>query len=427
MKLIIIILYLIFYLPFFFEYTNLLPSVFKSAIELLIVLYFIFLFLNGRIKNYMKSNIYKLYLIFNLLIIIVYIISTIINNSDFIYLFIRCKTFIISFLLFNIFLTYIHKSNNIVRIRFFFKQFSKIQIYVSFAQYLLAFFFSFYLKEFQSFDIIDIAAGTIGRGTGLFAVLCVMIFIYYFTFENDKKAFIYLLPLLVTFSSGANMILVIAIILSILLNASKVKLFSKTTMVYIIIIVIAGVFVSTYIIKDNIISNSINYISKTNSNVNERNIIIYDNGKLTRQLGYLYIIDKLDKTDNEIFGIGPDALVISKAQEKINKVDGIEEILNTTYYLWLEIGYVGIVIYYLFLIILSIMLFKGRKNKFFKGGFIIVIIFILSSYYTTIHFSLPIMVFFSFILAILIISEQKIKTNKYGKISQYNNTNLQKT
>ena len=399
LKILFVFLYLV---PITYKYFSLLPNKIQWISDILVVLTFLLFFFDNDMQIKRNKITRELSILFFLLITVC-LISSGLNKSNFLFTILEIKRLIFPLLIY--FVLEQTTSNQKYKIIKWYSVVIIIQIIVmpiQYMSYILVPNFGKYLS--YGVNLVDCATGTVGRGTGAISVFLVIFFIYNYVVMKKKGSFVFLIPLLFTFSNGANVLLVISIVLLFLMK--EIKIWSLKSVLSVVLLIGAGLFISSYIFKKNIFTSSYETLfllkerKLTDKWTKKREVKGLDGGKLTRKDGYLYLHENFKQPANYFFGLGPDVIAKSTTFDvKKSKLPYVNEITNDYNLILAKFGYSGLFVFYFFWLRILLYIYKFRKKgEMFKGGFVIVLIFILSTFYSSGFVNLYFMFFIMFVL-----------------------------
>lgn len=435
----IIIIYIF---PFFYNYLNLLPIQAKWMFDISILIFFVNNILGKKKYRFQHTKPFNYLFFFSLSLSIIYLLSSIINESNVLLTILSIEKIFQAFLLYIIIYSFLSldSDNSIYKVDKYFDRVIKIQVILIPIEYILYTFyknFSDILIKNVTFNPYDIASGTFGNGsTGAVGVFCVCYFIYAYVHLKKKYSYIFLIPLLFIFSGGAIILLVIALFLIFLTSANKLVKQTIPIVLGTLTLVSVGYMASGYIFQKEFLTNSLvnvndtlnDYIdSITNQNgYNEWEIT--KQGRLDRIRGFYYVNQVLNSKNQIFYGMGSSVGSSSQTLNitKSNK-EQITEVNNETLFYFLQAGLSG-ALCFLFLNLLLIIYFFKRifKDDLYKTGFIISVVIFISSFYIRPFQNPAVLTFFIYIYVLINILEnnRRVYTNngfKKQKMELYNN------
>lgn len=372
-------IYLIFISPVFFEYYNFLPSSTKILNEIFLIVCFVLLLRKGLKKN---EGIAKFLEIYFFGFFFINFISGFINGVSFPTIFVISRKYIYYVILIYI-INYLLRVNKVNKV---FSNIFHLQILFVPIQFLSGFLFLGFVGSIlvEDISILDLGAGTIGRGTGLFSVCLLLFFIFQLFHLKNNFSFLYLIPIFFTFSGAVDLLLIVVLVRWLFFKSKSVKralLRIAKTLALIILIVL----ISNNLLGFNLFTESYDYIFNTQVNF-EENIVSIDglapNGQMSRYHGYKYIINNIDDIDAFFWGHGPGSFTdIKSAGVNLMKNSEVTEIMADSQLKFAELGLIGV---FWLIIPLLILLIKGikKQDKFYDANnSFFIFIFILSLLY----------------------------------------------
>lgn len=415
-----IIFILVFVFPLFHSYFSFVPESAKYITETFIVILICLIILENKV-NIKFKGLFARYLITSFSVLIVlYIGSALLNSSNIIFLLLKLRYPIYGLFIFLLFDSLLSNKNEYsTTIERWFKNIFYLQLIILPLQYIgYNLIPGFSSSILVATNHIDSAAGTIGRGTGTISIFILIYFLFQFTIKKNKNSFYFLIPLLFTFSGGANLLLIMALLLIAIINPKVIFERKKMILGFIMLIFVAWIF-SEIILKENIFRYSYNYIGLQIQNISKSgqdNNEIFSN-QLSRTSGYTYLLYTLKIKDALWYGLGPDALATSNTLNiSSNKMTyQLELILSDSLTYLAQFGLSLLIYVVVWLKILLSTLFLTKKNKKISGIFIILTINFLSFFYTSTSESLPYLFLLMYIFAYAnqLASVKNVNMSKY--------------
>ncbi len=391
-----LLLFIIYVLNFFYNYLEILPYSIKWSLDIVIL---IILFTLSENKNTPKNIVFRYYRNFTILIIFAIILSAIYNNSNVLLTIATIRKTLLPFILFYIFysITFIYKEETYIKT---FLNIIYLQIILVPIEYLLYLYYSDFhnfLKITVPYNKYDIAVGSFGGGgTGVLGTFLVLFFVYSNVYLDKKYSYLFLVPLVFTFSGGANLLFVIAMFF-ILVFTTKTITDKMINVFYLVMFFSVAIIVSDYIFNGNLLDSTYYAFEKFYEYSFEDKGETFGNSeqKLSRIGGFSYVIEKLNTTGNMIIGLGPDAVNRSLTLGvESYKLGSISDIKSDILFRLIQSGFLGVIINYIFYLFTLLYFVKRLKySKYYVSGTIIIILFIISTFYIQTLNCLPIMAF----------------------------------
>jgi len=374
----------IFILPFFYNLFGILPNSVKLITDIYLLLFLFEIISSKKLMDVIRYNkVTKYTFIYMLVFTFIFIFSGIVNGSNIFLSLLEYRRIVFPLFFLFVLNYYSILKNQIYKFEPFLKLVFILQFILIPLQYIFYDYYIDYLIDFK--NRIDSASGTFGQGTSIMGVFIVSYFMYYYIINRQNvKSFLYLLPLPFIFSGGGNLILLSSFVLNIFTQSKNVSRIFKISIGIVIGIILMQI-LSIYVFKENVLSNSVNYIEQyfIKRKVGGIHYINPSNNKLDRFHGPAYVALQLKSSNKEIFGFGNDVYATSRTLEINKNKFNLNEVINLVPELMMKYGYLGLIINLIFYLWLLIYFYQNRKkNIFYQASLILVFITLLSFMYT---------------------------------------------
>ncbi len=365
-----VILLTVLVLPSIYSYFMILPDATKYLLDLLLLVYILYF---QRVTR-QTSGFIKIYLIYVSVVLILNVCSIIIHHESITYLIPEFRRLIIPLLLYyvlaDVFRSYPGASVDGHKL---FMMIMLIQIPVTIVQTV---FFSTFVKLglFSGYrHYLDAATGTLGgAGHTYLGVLIPLTFLYLY----DLKLFKYMIPFaipLILINSGGGIVLFAIIFASIGVYSLFVGSIKQRVGIVIGIGVFLGllvVFSQTSFFKTNFYSYTRSFVFFSENYIEGgRETFVGQEHKISRINGYKFLKKRMDRYDFEqLFGLG--------FEFKNNKVGGYAlSFKNDVNSIIAERGFLGLVVYVLFMIAFLWYIYSMLKHHKYNRIFVKMLFF----------------------------------------------------